>query len=363
MTTTDRNAGLDLARAMAIIAVYVSHLCGVFATGWPALALVSLGGSGVELFFSLSGFLIGRLLIQLAEEGVTGAGLRRFWLRRWLRTLPLYFALLTALSAWNGMWNWREFLLVQNFNFLKTPLMLIVAWSLVMEEYFYLFFPLVMRGLAALTRWRGVVLVRNVALLLIGVCVAARLGANLAGVPTSDPAYGLNPLMRLDCAAWGVLAACAWHEQPRWLATLARPWLVPVVTGVIALLQGLFFVLSFNLDFVIATGYNHWHLVYESLKLGVADANFAFLVLALTLQLSRLRGWFGAGTRVVSVLSYAIYLVHVPVGLDFARRLLPPALPPMLEFVVSTVMVAGVALAVHWMIERPFLALRARVAA
>ncbi len=79
------------------------------------MATLYLGGAGVELFFSLSGFLIGRLLIDLAEGGLRPARIGRFLGRRWLRTLPLYYAVL-GFSVWLfARADWRSFFFLQNF--------------------------------------------------------------------------------------------------------------------------------------------------------------------------------------------------------------------------------------------------------
>ena len=99
-----RILGLDLVRACAIALVMASHGADVFAAFWGARppAFVSLAGVfGVELFFVLSGFLIGTLLARAAAEAPGWRGWRAFMLRRWLRTLPLYVAwTLLMAAAW-----------------------------------------------------------------------------------------------------------------------------------------------------------------------------------------------------------------------------------------------------------------------
>ncbi|MDG1661044.1 MAG: hypothetical protein P8H40_06680 [Winogradskyella sp.] len=54
-----------------------------------------LGATGVDIFFVLSGFLIGGILLRKLEAGQTSfSDLVRFWKRRWLRTFPNYFVVL-----------------------------------------------------------------------------------------------------------------------------------------------------------------------------------------------------------------------------------------------------------------------------
>src|SRR3954451_24714128 len=95
-----RNLGLDLVRAAAISLVVVAHFGGtvIFWSGHEMTsALGSTGFFGVELFFALSGFLIGGLLLDIIERDPGLGAWGRFMVRRWLRTLPLYLLWLAVL--------------------------------------------------------------------------------------------------------------------------------------------------------------------------------------------------------------------------------------------------------------------------
>jgi len=94
---TRRDANLDLLRSIAIALVLLHHVSQYIITLPVSVhAFTRLGAYGVDLFFVLSGFLIGSLYFRELQQ--TGrVALLRFWGRRWLRTLPLYyFALLLA---------------------------------------------------------------------------------------------------------------------------------------------------------------------------------------------------------------------------------------------------------------------------
>ncbi|HEX7914772.1 acyltransferase family protein, partial [Rudaea sp.] len=85
-----RRFGLDAWRALAILLVLVGHASFWFLPLTRELDVwYSLAFLGVELFFVLSGFLIGGILIDKFRSG--SFHLRQFWIRRWLRTLPNYF--------------------------------------------------------------------------------------------------------------------------------------------------------------------------------------------------------------------------------------------------------------------------------
>jgi peptidoglycan/LPS O-acetylase OafA/YrhL len=133
-----RNFGLDLARTIAIAMVFLSHGVSAFETL----------GVGVDLFFVLSGFLIGRIYLRAQKDAHEAPGtfsLWGFWSARWLRTLPPYFAALALFALaemrfhnnpvhWYYLVFWQNYLGVTGFG---------PSWSLCVEEHFYLALPLI----------------------------------------------------------------------------------------------------------------------------------------------------------------------------------------------------------------------------
>jgi len=142
--------GLDLMRALAIFFVVMGHgsMLEKADTGFPWVALVP----GVELFFVLSGFLIGGILLRLFRESPDFGfpQLKKFWIRRWFRTLPNYYLvlILNIIAVYFGWinekfshFNWTFFLFLQNFSGPFTDFFW-ESWSLSVEEWFYILFPL-----------------------------------------------------------------------------------------------------------------------------------------------------------------------------------------------------------------------------
>ena len=136
-----RNFGLDITRTIAIWMVLLQH-AGINIYG---LNPIKIGGIGVEIFFVLSGFLIGGILFKdLNFNKPFFVTLWNFWTRRWLRILPLYYLVLifkfvfidNAIGA-NILYYF--FFLQNNFYGIQ---FLEVSWSLVIEEWFYIFSPL-----------------------------------------------------------------------------------------------------------------------------------------------------------------------------------------------------------------------------
>jgi peptidoglycan/LPS O-acetylase OafA/YrhL len=90
-----RLRGLDLLRAGAILLVLMSHYMG-FVSHAPTFGVVGkVGWAGVDLFFVLSGYLIGNQLLAPAARG-EALSLKAFFVRRLLRTLPNYYAVLAV---------------------------------------------------------------------------------------------------------------------------------------------------------------------------------------------------------------------------------------------------------------------------
>jgi peptidoglycan/LPS O-acetylase OafA/YrhL len=140
----ERQPGLDLLRAFAIVVVVFYH-AGIFGFALPGRAH-RFGWIGVDLFFVLSGYLIGgQLLAQLARH--RSIKLRRFFGRRALRIMPAYFAVLAIyflLPAWREFAEisplWKYLLSVQNID-LRGGTAFSHAWSLAIEDQFYLLLP------------------------------------------------------------------------------------------------------------------------------------------------------------------------------------------------------------------------------
>ena len=146
-----RAIGLDLLRAAAILMVLFYHAWIFVAGFFPRAGLLFLFGYwGVELFFVLSGFLIGGILITkvLQAETFSLNMLVDFWKRRWIRTIPVYliallinFLSINYLVAYPTTFDFRYLFFLQNIN-LPHPGFFPEAWSLSVEEWFYISLPL-----------------------------------------------------------------------------------------------------------------------------------------------------------------------------------------------------------------------------
>jgi len=206
--------GLDGLRAVSILFVLVGH--GAHSAGAPALlrGFGEMGIVGVEIFFTISGFIITHLLLR--EQARDGrVDLRRFWMRRALRIVPPFAAaaLAIALAAAFGIlqWHWPSFISAATLT-KDTPLLpgdwfFGHIWSLSLEEQFYLVWPLVFA--LALDRHRTMV---ALALIVLGSALATPLTVAYVQVLQNIVPY-------VPHLAAGCLLAIALHapRQPRWL--------------------------------------------------------------------------------------------------------------------------------------------------
>lgn len=154
MKDVTRQYGLDLIRATAIILVVLNHSVGILNPiielphfgdffGKVLALFQPVGLLGVELFFVLSGFLIGRILIKLFNRhtSLSVSELFQFWMRRWLRTIPAYWIVLTMIFVFYGIWKPEYYFFLQSYS-VNRIVFFVESWSLPVEEFFYLLFPL-----------------------------------------------------------------------------------------------------------------------------------------------------------------------------------------------------------------------------
>lgn len=150
MKKTDINHWLDLCRAMAIVMVLLSHGRGYLIPIWEPFNGFKFGGFiGVELFFTLSGFLIGRIIIaKLVSSDEHFSWIPSFWFRRWARTYPIYIIfLLLNLALLSGIrvaeiGNIIPYLVFTQSLTSPHPFFFGEAWSLAIEEIFYFITPI-----------------------------------------------------------------------------------------------------------------------------------------------------------------------------------------------------------------------------
>lgn len=148
----NRRPGLDVVRCVAILLVMLHHFRGFKGSpewfSWFAMR----GYIGVDLFFVLSGWLIGGQLLR-KYRAVGRVEPMRFWFRRWARTIPPY-VIMIALLVSLGMLPFGKvpvyLLFLQNYT--GDVATWLISWSLCVEEHFYLLLPVVFLAIAKIRR-------------------------------------------------------------------------------------------------------------------------------------------------------------------------------------------------------------------
>ena len=341
MQRGDRVPELDGIRGLAILLVVYWHYVAMpFATSHgPGRWLFRAGmysWSGVDLFFTLSGFLIGGILVDVRD---TPHYFRTFYVRRAFRILPIYLIVCAAGFALTGVvpsllpvlgrpmpaWTYATF--TQNLWLLWQPwdVYLAATWSLAVEEQFYLTLPLIIRAVSP-SRLRTTAVVLAIA------------SMTLRSIFTLTVGPGGHVLMpcRADGLMLGVGAALVVRDAGLRQRLAAAP--APLHIAIAVFGGGLALYLwrgwSAHALPVATAGYSLLALFYVSLLLlAVCRPAGAWA------RLMRL-----APLRRMGKLAYCLYLVNEPVlaltrfalrGAGFAPGLAADATAAAIAFVVS----------------------------
>jgi peptidoglycan/LPS O-acetylase OafA/YrhL len=321
---------------MAAYVVVTAHcapaLTGVLGSGTMVFASF-LAVTGVEFFFALSGFLIGGILLDLRP---TAANLGTFVLRRWFRTLPVYYLALLVFLAFPLEFNrgapgepWQYFVFLQNVT--SYPKFFSVSWSLAIEEWFYLLLPLCL-----LFRIRYL----HAVALIIGAGVLARLYLPIDDVRASVAG-------RPDAIAYGCLVA--WLMRSDWRAGIERHARLLALAGMAGTIAAYacFVMLTERMQLSRPAG----AALFTAFPLLAAMTLPYFAALRIqSPQLARM-AVFGAAV------SYPLYVWHTGLIHALSRTQFHPGT----GFThVATVFLGATALAylTHVLVERPIMALR-----
>jgi len=360
---TPRIHGLDTLRALAVTLVVLHHYT-LFVSGRATFGWVGeMGWAGVDLFFALSGYLIGNQILA-ALRAPQGLSLPRFYARRLLRTLPDFYAVL-ALYVWWPAWRgdapllplWKYLTFTQNI-LLEPGTAFSHAWSLCIEEQFYAALPacavlcalLARRGVSARWAW-GLFAAAFAAGLLVRAHVwqASPQGAGRLHYYYQHIYYAT--LCRADELLAGVALAFARHHHPdAWRRVLAHGHaLLAAGVGIGAFACALFLRDHYGYGATVAG--------YPLLALACA------LLIGAALAPGSLAHRIAVpGAAVLARWSYAIYLTHKSVCILVAGWFRAHGRGA--EDPVTIACALGASLLAGWVlyrvVETPFMRLRAR---
>ena len=382
-TPRDWIRSFDLIRASAVMLVVFAHGRVLLPQLWRGDYWFAPAHWGIELFFALSGYLITGQAIKLATASSWKAS-RNFFMRRFLRTLPLYWLVILVTGLFMG--TSPQDILANAFFLPTLPLapqgpagLIPVTWSLAIEEASYLLI-----GLSATTIGRflpsdcdrrsavcfrlAVLHLSLIIMMLVARWVACRNGFGFEQIKAST-------VLQLDALSYGGLAAIVLVHPSlrRWFSFAASPPPARIGSMILALLStilammGLGLALRFGFLLLQAKSqFQNSTLILSQLV--VAGQVFSritcaiFILLAAlvpmrTVMLSNRRRW-KLLVDIPASSSYSLYLVHLPILGAFRSPGTLQALPNTFLIYMFSSLLAGWLLYV--VVEIPILNLRNR---
>jgi peptidoglycan/LPS O-acetylase OafA/YrhL len=303
-----RKIGLDIVRSIAILTVILGHssvlLENTMLQDFPFAKPID----GVDLFFVLSGFLIGGILLREFDQQSKYFQIFSFWKRRWFRTLPLYFLFL-VLNYWfiSQNWTrgdinqatWKFFFFLQNFS---SPFydFFWESWSLSVEEWFYFIFPILFYlGLKFYPK--KIAFFTAVVLFILSTFIFR---INAVSKPVDpflfDITYKKVVLLRLDSIAYGLLFA--------WLNVYYQSF-IHRSKNFLLLLSILILIVQRTIELEITSVFAQ--VFYYSISPIALSLSLPFFN-ALVIKPS----WFSNSFTFISKISYSMYLINLSIIID-----------------------------------------------
>lgn len=357
-TTLKRSFGLDLLRTIAICLVLLSHSTLLL---FPTSENISItiirvfGAVGVDLFFVLSGFLIGGILLKQIDVNKTGfKDFIVFWKRRWLRTLPNYYLILVVNILIYILLNknlpsnlWSFVLFLQNFSFPQVDFFT-EAWSLSIEEYAYLLLPfvlyssfLVFRKLNKKKVFFWITLLLIAALLVLK--ISYYFNVKVSSYVDWSHSFRKVVIYRLDSIYFGFILVYLVKTFPSLFVAYKNQFLI---FGI--LIFTLLHILIFSFNLLPQTHLGFYVFIYLQLVIISIALTFPyFLKLSYT-------GFLSKTIQLISKLSYSIYLVNYSIVLLNMQRIFEVSHDSILQKISLMICFLGISFFISFLIYKNF---------
>lgn len=365
----NRIFGLDVLRCTAIIFVLLAHIVPFLGNGNRFfIEMLNMAGFyGVEIFFVLSGFLIGNILYKrFVLEEYTIKTILYFWIRRWFRTLPNYYLVLIInivvlflvgyqLPKFTPSEDlWKYFLFAQNL-YSEQIIFFPESWSLSIEEYAYLIGPIVIFGVLFFFKRKRQLgfLCATILILLFFFVTKLIYQSNFSEGDMFYWNLNLKPVViyRIDSIYYGVLGAYVYQNYTRWWKHYR--WL----------LLGIAFILFIGINIYVSIFDNHINnnpLFWNVFALPLYSIIILFTIPFFSYW-QESPSWFKKPVTYISIISYGLYLLHYSVTLFFVN-----SLPRILGIPLPKVLLIGLYLTLSFILasllyrfyEKPMMDLR-----
>lgn len=301
----NRIFGLDILRMLAIMFVVVSHTPSLLPPSVYRFLEYFLF-DGVCIFFVLSGFLIGNIIIKSIEKnGFSRSELLNFWIRRWFRTLPNYYLFVLILAILSKLFVdgfplkgvfpflffWQNLFKVNDSFFGE-------SWSLSVEEWFYLSIPLILFFCVNVLKikFRESLLIVSIFLLFFSTFLRYYMYSNNHLSEMID--YRRVVIMRIDNLMYGVIGAyISYYYKNFWIKHKYKFFITGIVLA--AIWKGLSYI---------------YPDIYSFYYVNIFYPLFCIAIFCLLPMMSQytLKKYNVIATVItyISLISYSLYLIH-----------------------------------------------------
>ena len=359
--------GLDHLRALAIVLVLFFHYNYYYGYGVPEWLdkFSSFGWSGVDLFFVLSGYLIAdKLFRELDARG--RIDFKGFYLNRFLRIIPAFLVVVALYFSFPNLQEgrglqplWKFLTFTQNISIDLSKNTFSHAWSLCVEEHFYLLLPILLYFIFSRKITHRAIFF-FIAVALFGVLIRysiwgafvapshGRTGIGIAIKYIYYPTY-----TRLDGLLVGVSIASIFRYSPSLKEKIVKHGNVLLSLSLILLLAAYFL---FD-GSIVSIKFTSWTVALFGFPL--VSVAYGFMVIAAMSPNCILYKYKFRPTAILATLAYSIYLSH-----KITNHLINTQLKYILELesyqVFPVCLFAAIlgAFILHLFVEKPFLILR-----
>ncbi|UEG49460.1 acyltransferase [Ferruginibacter lapsinanis] len=339
---------LDALRTFAVLLTMVAHLLP--AVGFP---LIPYTWYGVEIFFTISGFLITTILILSLQKQAESKLMiiKKFMIRRLLRLFPIYYLFLLLfwgakhllhIAIWQDIFTPYFFSYTPNFLIYQVGFGAVACfshlWSLGVEEQFYLFWPWVL--LFTPSKYRLKIIIAMVLVSLVAYFLFFK-----------DARLHVLPFANFHTLGMGALLAVFYVDQGAVINWLKDRRQTVFLITLLNLLVVLFFY----------TEGNPFLTIYRELSLCISTFSFVLM------SIFGWKGWVkflstNKAIQYIGTISYGIYLFHMVIPVIFqlilgkvAPGLHIPSVPLLIIYFGLTFVTAYLS---YRFIETPFLKLK-----
>ncbi len=307
----NRVFGLDILRCLAILFVVAGH--GNYLLPKNIADIINYFiFDGVGIFFVLSGFLIGSILIKIIEKNEISFKLVfDFWKRRWFRTLPNYFLILIILCLLNVIFAndfdgirsiFKYFVFSQNL-FKPHPSFFPEAWSLSVEEWFYLLIPLSILFISRFLKLsKKHTLISIISLVIIVVTIVRfqrYLNFSITSWGNWDLIFRKQVITQLDSIMFGIIGAyIAYYYNLLWLKYKNALFLIGL--GILSVQK---FILVYDFDTIYSCVFSF----------SITSIGTLFLIPYLNDYKKGTNPFLVKVITYISLISYSMYLINLTI--------------------------------------------------